>query len=49
MAFTLTWGLGRGGLTILQWLERGGRYILHVGQYLTRTLYRTKSKPKGVG
>lgn len=24
--------------TILQWLDRGGRYVLHVEQYLTRTL-----------
>jgi hypothetical protein len=24
--------------TILQWLERGGLYVLHVGQYFTRTL-----------
>lgn len=25
-------------LTILQWLDRGGRYVLHVVQYFTRTL-----------
>lgn len=25
-------------VTILQWLDRGGRYVLHVRQYLTRTL-----------
>lgn len=24
--------------TILQWLDRGGRYISHVAQYFTRTL-----------
>jgi len=29
---------GSQSLTILQWLDRGGRYVLQVIQYLTRTL-----------